>query len=896
MSRGAAGHGDDALAFADFDRRLALAFGAVILLFTLIVLLASGVYLRGVMDREEEKLSTLLTQVLAESVSRVGFSGKYQTRLLLEELRAEQPDIRYLLIADAQGSILAHSDASRNDGQLDAAALQITRDVLGTSSSFSRRLEVDGEPIHEVTLPYRGGFDERARGVIQVGLSEQARQNALYQGYLYIALLALTMLAVSVLTVRALSRHFATPIKRLSEDMAATLHAIPDLLFEMDCEGRYLQVLTHREDLLATSRAQLLGNTVQAVLPAAAAASVMEAIARAEQVGESHGHQFMLPLAQGRRWFELSVARKGGGREQAPSRFILLSRDITERHESQVQLRLAATVFENTREGIVVTDRELRILRANPAFCALTGYTEAEVLGRTPKMFQSGHHDQQFYASLWASLQRLGHWQGEIWDRRKDGQSIPVLLSISVVKDVQGMAANYVGVFTDISRIKQSEEKLEFLAHHDPLTGLANRLLLDLRLNHVIERIRREGRLAAMLMLDLDRFKDVNDSFGHAMGDTLLKEVARRLTHRARGMDTVSRIGGDEFTILLEDLEHPEDAARVAEDIIAALLQPITLPNGVEISVGASVGIALFPDQASSGETLLQQADAALYQAKAEGRGRYKYFSDELTRAARERIEIEVRLRRAIAQEELLLHYQPQVDLASGRIIGAEALVRWQDPREGLIPPGRFIPLAEQTGLIEPIGKWVLREACRQGRRWLDAGWPSITLAVNISAQQFRHGNLAASVIETLQETGFPAHALELELTESALMDQEEQALATLNQLRAEGIRLAIDDFGTGYSSLAYLKRFPIDLLKIDKSFVDDIPHHQDDMEIAATIIAMAHTLRLQVLAEGVESREQIDFLKANGCDFYQGYFMSRPLPAAEFTRLLEPARRDSTL
>ncbi len=882
----------DLLSFADVDRRLALAFGGVILALTVSVLLAGGLYLRGVMDREENKLSTLLAQVLAKSVSRVSFSGKYHARLLLEEIRKEQPAIRYLLITDPAGHILAHSEPSRNDGQLDATGVRIARAVLAQNLSHSRELRLAGEPILEVTLPYRGGYDDRPLGVIQVGLSQQARNDAFNQGILFITLLAFALLVVSVAIVRRLSIHFGAPIKHLANDMAATLQAIPDLLFELDRNGRYLKVLANREDLLIASRAYLLGRTIHEVLPVDSAATVVEALRAAERLGESHGHQIALPLAQGTRWFELSVARKPGAANELPH-FIVLSRDITERHDAQAQLRLAASVFENTREGVLVTDSEQRILRANPAFCMLTGYQEAEVLGQTPKLFQSGHHDRDFYANLWANVEQVGHWQGEVWDRRKDGQAIPILLSISAVKSAQGVPLNYVAVFTDISQIKQSEEKLEYLAHHDPLTGLANRLMLDMRLEHVLERARREGKMAALLMLDLDRFKDVNDSYGHAMGDALLKEVAGRLAQRVRSMDTVSRIGGDEFTILLEDVEQPEDAARVAEDIVISMRQPITLPNGVEVSVGTSVGIALFPDQGDTGETLLQQADAALYQAKAEGRGRYKYFTDELTRAARERIELETRLRRAIAQGELRLHFQPQVDIASGRIVGAEALVRWLDPGEGMILPGRFIPLAEQTGLIETIGDWVLGEACRQGQRWLEAGLPPLTLAVNISPHQFQRGNLADQVIETLARTGFPAHRLKLELTESALMDHEERALATLNQLRTLGIRLAIDDFGTGYSSLAYLKRFPIDLLKIDKGFVDDIPRNQDDMEIAATIIAMAHTLRLHVLAEGVETADQLVFLKARGCDFYQGYFKSRPLPVEEFEALLrgEPAQ-----
>jgi diguanylate cyclase (GGDEF)-like protein len=388
-------------------------------------------------------------------------------------------------------------------------------------------------------------------------------------------------------------------------------------------------------------------------------------------------------------------------------------------------------------------------------------------------------------------------------------------------------------------------------------------------------------------MLDLDRFKDVNDSFGHLAGDELLQQVADKLTSRLRGADTVCRLGGDEFTVLLEDIAHAEDAARLADTLIADLSEPWRLSHGGEVRIGASVGISLFPQHGNTATELLQQADAALYQAKAEGRSRFKYFSDALTRAARERIELEARLRRAIVRNELRVYYQPQMDILSGRIIGAEALVRWQDPEHGLLPAGRFVPVAEATGLIGAVGEWVLRETCLQGKRWIEAGFPPLILAVNVSPHQFLNSDIATIVAETLAETGFPAAHLELELTESALMTRETEAVGMLTRLRATGVRFAIDDFGTGYSSLAYLKRFPLDVLKIDKSFVDDIPHSQDDMQIAATIVAMAHTLRLSVLAEGVETAEQLAFLKGQGCDYYQGYLKSPPVPAEAFERML---------
>ncbi|MGZ8181224.1 MAG: putative bifunctional diguanylate cyclase/phosphodiesterase [Methylobacter sp.] len=440
------------------------------------------------------------------------------------------------------------------------------------------------------------------------------------------------------------------------------------------------------------------------------------------------------------------------------------------------------------------------------------------------------------------------------------------------------------------------QDELNQLARQDPLTQLPNRRLLLERLKHGIDMERRGGKQLALLMLDLDRFKAVNDSLGHAAGDELLQQVAMRIEARLRDVDTVARLGGDEFVVLLEDIAHPEDAARVANEIVADLSKPFQLPHsddsdhepGREILIGASIGISLYPQHGNNAELLMEQADTAMYEAKQAGRGCFAYFSEELTIAVRKRIALENHLRRAIEQQELRVFYQPQIDITSGRIVGAEALVRWQSPSEGLIPPIHFIPIAEETGLISAIGEWVLRETCRQGQHWLAAGFLPLTLAVNVSTQQFRRCDINALAAAVLAETGFPAGQLELEMTESGLMENQDKAVEVLNNLRAQGIRLAIDDFGTGYSSLAYLKRFPVDVLKIDKSFIDDIPHLQDDMEITATIIAMGHTLGFKVLAEGVETQEQLDFLREKGCDAYQGYFTSKPVPAEDFAELLK--------
>lgn len=561
--------------------------------------------------------------------------------------------------------------------------------------------------------------------------------------------------------------------------------------------------------------------------------------------------------------------------------------DISEQKRNEARLREAAMVFKTTREGVMVTDLEQRIIMVNHAFIEITGYTEAQVLGKPAAMLSADGHHLSADTAISACIANEGRWQGEVWNKRSNGEIYPALLSISAVRNNAGIVTNYVSVFADISNIKASETQLDFLAHYDALTQLPNRRQFSARLERAIEAARHDHRRLALLMIDLDQFKDINDSYGHLAGDELLQQVAARLTAHLGGADMVGRLGGDEFTVILDHLRQPQDAADSAADLMALLQSAWHLREGTEVRTGASIGISLFPDHGDTANELLQHADAALYQAKTEGRGCYRFFSENLTQAARLRIDLEARLHRALDRNEFRVFYQPQIDIASGRIIGAEALVRWQDPVEGLILPGHFIAIAENSGLIGSIGQWVLRETCLQGQRWAAAGLPLITLAVNLSARQVLYGDIAATVSTILAETGFPASRLELELTESALMEREHDVVQLFDRLRTQGVRLAIDDFGTGYSSLAHLKRFPLDVLKIDKSFVDDIPVHKDDMEITAAIIAMGHTLGFKIIAEGVENAAQLAFLQSRGCDQYQGYLFSPPLPAEAFAKML---------
>ncbi|PXW88261.1 PAS domain S-box-containing protein/diguanylate cyclase (GGDEF)-like protein [Nitrosomonas sp. Nm84] len=546
-------------------------------------------------------------------------------------------------------------------------------------------------------------------------------------------------------------------------------------------------------------------------------------------------------------------------------------------------LKQAAAVFESAREGIVIVDLEPRILAVNRAYTEITGYSEAQVLGKNPKVIRSGRHDEAFYKAMWSSLIQVGYWRGEIWNRRKNGEIYPQWLAINTVRNDRNEPCNYVGVFTDITQVKESEERLMRIAHYDPLTGLPNRLLVQSRLHHAIERAQRHNYRLATLYLDLDRFKNVNDSLGHPIGDELLIMLASRLKKRLREEDTLARLGGDEFLLVLENIRDPSEPTTVAKTLINLLTTPFTLPSGHEIFINASIGISVFPDDASSVTELIQHADMAMYLAKQEGRNTYRYHTEALSIAANERLVLETRLRYALTAGEFVLHYQPLIHAGSGRVVGVEALVRWQPPDKAMVPPGKFIPIAEETGLIVPLGEWVLRTACAQGRAWMDAGLPPLVMAVNLSVRQFQSANLIELVQRVLAETQFPATCLELELTESMFMEHAEQSIDTLRTLKALGVRLAIDDFGTGYSSLTYLKRFPIDKLKIDQSFVHGLADDPNDREIAATIIAMARSLKLTVLAEGVESEEQLDFLRQHGCDYYQGFLFHRPVPALEF-------------
>ncbi|MFC5300733.1 EAL and GGDEF domain-containing protein [Azospira restricta] len=572
---------------------------------------------------------------------------------------------------------------------------------------------------------------------------------------------------------------------------------------------------------------------------------------------------------------------ENGGRKQLQAIF----RDISARRRAEEGLRLAQRVFDVGEEVILITDAERRIITVNPAFTRVTGFSREEAVGQTPGFLSSGRQPPEFYAAMWAAIERDGVWQGELWNRRKNGEVFPAWLTISAYRDSEGKVINYIGISSDISERHAAEARIRQLAYYDPLTRLPNRTLLQDRVDQVLAQTRREGTLAALLFIDLDHFKTINDSLGHFTGDQLLCAVAQRMSECVRKTDTVARLGGDEFVVVCSETSI-EGTAGVARKILKAVSQSFQT-DGHQLTVTPSVGISLFPQDGDDFETLLKHADTAMYRAKESGRNAYQFFAREMNEAAFERLMLENSLRVALERRELVLHYQPQVDLASGRIIGAEALIRWQHPQLGMVSPGRFVPIAEASGLIVPIGAWVLKEACRQAAEWRAAGLPPISVAVNISSAQFRQQRFDEAVAGVLQLTGLPAEHLELELTESIVMEDAEATVQALRKLSVMGVQLAIDDFGTGYSSLSYLKRFPIDKLKIDRSFVRDIVTDADDWAIASTVISMGQSLRLQVIAEGVETAEQLDMLRRQGCHAVQGYHFSRPVPAGDFVGLL---------
>jgi len=606
-------------------------------------------------------------------------------------------------------------------------------------------------------------------------------------------------------------------------------------------------------------------------------------------------HYCQAGKTQQRQICELRMVQQGGGNfharlETVPvtgddgthTGYRIAITDTSDCKQAEQRLQLTSQVFENTAEGIVITDRDNRIIEVNAAFTKITGYTLEEAQGQDPGFLKSGRHNQAFYTRMWQAIDQDGYWQGEIWDRRKDGEVYPKWLTINTVRDDKGRLANYIAISSDISQTKDAEHKLEKLAFFDSLTGLPNRLLFRDRLDHVFAEVKRSKQKAALLFLDLDHFKRINDTLGHPMGDALLKVVAQRIQSCLRKVDTVARMGGDEFTIILSPVEYADKVVQVAGNILTALKKPIELGDN-NIFVTCSIGIAIHPNDGDTVDTLVKNADTAMFHAKEAGRNRYSFFEQEMNLKAQNRMELEHGLRAALDSDGFVLHYQPKIDIQQGCITGAEALVRWIHPEKGVIPPDVFIPVAEEAQLIREIGAWVLKTVARDAtEQLLLLANGKLAISVNLSTDQI-DSQLIPLVRATLDESDLPPHALELEITESIMMENVEENIGILGQLREMGVRIMVDDFGTGYSSLSYLKRFPIHTLKIDRSFIQDLPEDKDDAALVTVTLAMARSLGLEVIAEGVETEAQSRFLKQHHCHEHQGFLYSRPLPLNGF-------------
>ncbi len=576
-----------------------------------------------------------------------------------------------------------------------------------------------------------------------------------------------------------------------------------------------------------------------------------------------------------------------------PTRMVGTQTDISERKKTEEQLRQTALVFETIAEAVVICDENNRIISVNQAFSDITGYTKDEAIGANPSILQSGKHDTVFYSEMWNSIINNGSWQGEIWNRNKEGEIYPEWLSIATIRGTDGNIDRYIAVFSDITKRKEDEELIRYQANYDALTELPNRHLLMDRLGFELQRANRDNTMVALLFIDLDRFKPINDTYGHMVGDQLLWEVSKRLTSHVRESDMVARLGGDEFTIILPNIADISEVEHMTSRILNEIAHPFDL-DGRELFISASIGITIYPDDATDISTLMTNADNAMYQAKEDGRNTFCFFTAEMNEHAKEMLRIENDLHHAIQKNELIPYFQPILDINTNEVIAAEVLLRWKHPELGIIMPESFIPITEAAGLIVYIGKWLLEVVCCQVMRWRNQGINLQRICVNISGRQFRD-SLLYIVENALKSSGLEPECLELEVIETVLLEENRQNANILNSLYEMGVRLSIDDFGTGYSSLSYLKKFPFDVLKINRSFISGLPNNKDDSALVDTMISMAHKLDLEVVAEGVETEEQLDYLRSQGCNMAQGFYFAKPMPAKKFEKWQTKNHKHST-
>ncbi|CAK8718043.1 hypothetical protein KKHLCK_07205 [Candidatus Electrothrix laxa] len=656
----------------------------------------------------------------------------------------------------------------------------------------------------------------------------------------------------------------------------------PSLIALQDASGRFVLTNKRFEKYFGLDQKNIIGRSEEDFLRSA-----------------EHKDTGFSEHLQGEKKYEETLCINNEKRVLATSRFPLTScgqgncgfgyirTDITDRKELEYQLRLDQKILENTREAIIITDADGLIVDVNRAYTRITGYEPREIVGENPRVCKSGRHDQAFYEAMWKQVLETGKWSGEIWDRRKNGEAYQKWLTINAIYDDTGETINYVGIFTDITKKRKVENQLKNLLFYDPLTNLPNRTLFEELLAQALLNSQFHDEPLVLLCIDLNRFKDINDTLGYNAGDDLLMQVSKRIRSCVRETDTVSRLCGDEFMVLLSEVKLKDCVGHLARRLLHVLQQPFHIA-GEEVFIDACIGISVYPEDGRDAESLIKNADTAINFSQKRGQGTYQYFRAQMNENLVHRATVERELRHALEHEEIIHYYQPKYNLSTGEMVGVEALMRWQHPIKGLISPAEFIPVAEESSLILIIGKWGLREACRQVRVWQDQGLGILPVAVNLSSKQFQDKQLLRLVSETLDQHGIAPEALELEITESVLMEDPDEAAQLLKDIRELGVRIAIDDFGTGYSSLAYLKKFPVNTLKIDQAFITDIVRDSNDETIVASVLSMAESLNLKVVAEGVETKGQLELLRKMGCEEVQGYYFSKPLPADGVAELLK--------
>jgi diguanylate cyclase (GGDEF)-like protein/PAS domain S-box-containing protein len=664
--------------------------------------------------------------------------------------------------------------------------------------------------------------------------------------------------------------------------LRSLIDSVPDLIFFKDLNNVYLGCNHAFAQFCGRTEIEQIGRTDSQSFNPETAASFLQKDREMLALGTSCHHEEWVMYPDGRLVLLDTLRAPLLGAQGEPLGLIGISRDITERKSAEESLLLAQSVFESTNEAIMVTDTQARILMVNPAFVAITGWGAGDAIGRRPNLLRSGRHSSEFYAAMWGALEERGHWEGEICNRRKNGELYVEWMTINAIRDPDGAVSRYVALFSDITARKNQETEIWRQANFDALTGLANRNLFHDRLDRAMVSGRRNCQQVGLMFIDLDRFKSINDTLGHEVGDKLLIEAAVRLQCCVRDEDTVARMGGDEFTVVLQGLTDQEALQDVAVKILAALAQPFMLEGGPQ-HISASIGVTIFPADAENTSDLLRNADIAMYQAKAAGRNCYQFYSADMQEEALVRVELERDLRRAINGGELVLHYQPMVDAGSRVLVGAEALLRWQHPVRGLLPPSEFLSIAEDTHLIVSLGEWVIDEVCRQWRAWVDAGHAPIRISINISNVHFRDAGIGQCIAGALARHRVPGSMLSLDLNESVMFDSGQTPSRWVQELAVLGLHYSLDDFGTGYACLAALKWLPFDTVKIDRGFMPGLLTSEDDQHMVNAIVFMAHSHNLAVVAEGVETQAQLDFLGDLGCDFVQGYLIGSPMSAAEF-------------